>query len=197
MKRFQFRLERFLQLRRYREREWELKLADITGQCIILANKIKECTDNISITLGKRQFPTGMLNLYGLFENELFIQRMKQQITFYSQELTNKNKQREEVKKQYLEVSRARKVLEKLKDKREAEYYDKLKRDLQEEKIIFFLMQVPFHIPGGTKYLVDFVVFDSKGTVRFIDVKGYETPQFKLKKKLVEQFYPVNIEVVK
>ena len=81
--------------------------------------------------------------------------------------------------------------------KKEAEYYDKLKRDLQEEKIIFFLMQVPFHIPGGAKYLVDFVVFDSNGTVRFIDVKGYETPQFKLKKKLVEQFYPVKIEVIK
>ncbi len=35
MRRFQFRLERFLELRRWKEREWELKLARALGECLV------------------------------------------------------------------------------------------------------------------------------------------------------------------
>jgi hypothetical protein len=44
---------------------------------------------------------------------------------------------------------------------------------------------------------VDFLVFDADGHVRFVDVKGMETPMFVLKKKQVEALYPFTIEVVK
>jgi len=129
MRRFQFRLERFLQLRRYKEREWQLKLADITGQCIVLANKIKECTQNISYTLGLRQFDSGVLDIYSLFANELYIARMKQQIVYLKRELVSKEKEREQVKNKYLQASRARKVLEKLREKRAEEYYYDQRRE--------------------------------------------------------------------
>lgn len=61
--------------------------------------------------------------------------------------------------------------------------------------VLFWLEQVPFHLPGGTKYVCDFQVFYASGEVRFVDVKGFETPEFKLKKRLVEALYPVEIEL--
>ena len=45
-------------------------------------------------------------------------------------------------------------------------------------------------------YRVDFQEFHSDGTVRFIDVKGYKTKEFIMKKKMVEAEYPVEIEIV-
>jgi hypothetical protein len=63
--------------------------------------------------------------------------------------------------------------------------------------VLFFLRQVPFHLPGGVKYIVDYQVFNTDGTVQFIDVKGVETSEFILKKKLVEETYPIEIKVIK
>lgn len=80
--------------------------------------------------------------------------------------------------------------------KKEARYYAELKLRQRGGEIIFFLMQVPFHLPGGIKYICDFVEFHLDGTVHFVDVKGVMTPEFRLKKKLVEATYPVEIEVV-
>ena len=81
--------------------------------------------------------------------------------------------------------------------KKEADYYEYLKERRDKGEVVFFLMQCPFHLPGGTKYIVDFIEFHSDGTVHFIDVKGFETDKFKLKKKWVESTYPVEVEVVK
>jgi hypothetical protein len=39
-------------------------------------------------------------------------------------------------------------------------------------------------------YVADFVIYYNDGTKRIIDVKGMETPVFKLKKKLFEYKYP-------
>lgn len=79
---------------------------------------------------------------------------------------------------------------------KEARYYDQLKLRQQAGEVITFLRQVPFHLPGGVRYVVDFQVFYADGTVAFLDVKGMETPMFKAKKKMVEAVYPVEIEVV-
>ena len=48
MQRFQFRLERLLDLRKYREREWELKLAEITGICLMIRRRIEEIHQEIT-----------------------------------------------------------------------------------------------------------------------------------------------------
>lgn len=41
-----------------------------------------------------------------------------------------------------------------------------------------------------TEYLADFVLTMSDNSVRVIDIKGVETPVFKIKKKLLEYRYP-------
>jgi hypothetical protein len=81
--------------------------------------------------------------------------------------------------------------------KLEARVYGKLKLEQQAGFVLFFLRQVPFHLPGGVKYVCDFVVFYADGSVKFIDAKGMETSEFKMKKKMVEDLYPVTIEIVK
>jgi len=81
--------------------------------------------------------------------------------------------------------------------KAESFYYRKLK-DLQKiGDILFFLRQVPLHLPGNVKYVVDFLEFWTNGDVIFTDVKGFETSEFKTKKKLVEDIYPIHINVIK
>lgn len=79
----------------------------------------------------------------------------------------------------------------------EAEFYSKLEREKAEGKIIFFLSQVPYHLPGGIKYVLDYMAFNSDGTCDLWEVKGFPTPEFKMKKKLVEANYPVKIRCVR
>ena len=81
--------------------------------------------------------------------------------------------------------------------KLEARYYDQLKLRQRAGEVVFFMRQVPFHLPGGVRYVCDFQEFWSDGTVHFVDVKGMETSDFKMKKKQVEALYPIEIEVVK
>lgn len=81
--------------------------------------------------------------------------------------------------------------------KLEAAYYDELKLMKHAGLVLFFLRQVPFHLPGGVKYVCDFQVFYADGTVDFVDVKGMETPEFIAKKRMVEALYPVKINVKK
>ena len=64
-------------------------------------------------------------------------------------------------------------------------------------QVLFYLRQVPFDLAGGIKYRCDFQVFYTNGEVEFIDAKGVETELFKLKKKQVEEKYPVKIIIWK
>lgn len=61
----------------------------------------------------------------------------------------------------------------------------------------YFLRQVPFHLPGGVKYLLDFMVFWADGSITYEDVKGMRTEMYKLKKKQVEALYPIKITEVR
>ena len=78
--------------------------------------------------------------------------------------------------------------------KKEAKCYDDLKVRQMAGEIVFFLRQVGFHLPGGVRYVVDFVTFNSDGSVHFIDAKGMKTESYKAKKRMVEAIYPVEIE---
>lgn len=80
--------------------------------------------------------------------------------------------------------------------KLEARYYDKLKMEQKNGNVLFFLCQVPFAIGGNVKYVCDFQVFLSNGTVEFIDIKGRDTPLSITKRKIVEDIYPIKIKIV-
>jgi hypothetical protein len=87
--------------------------------------------------------------------------------------------------------------------KKEAAYYVKLKLDVASGKVKYFLRQVPLHLPGNIRYVVDFIVvyltnicepgYDDAVIVDYIDCKGFKTDVYKMKKKLVEATYPIKI----
>lgn len=80
--------------------------------------------------------------------------------------------------------------------KKEAKRYSELLLAKQSGDCLFFLRQVPFHLPGGVRYVVDFAIFWKDGTVTFEDVKGFKTPDYIAKKKMVEATYPIEVSEV-
>ena len=82
----------------------------------------------------------------------------------------------------------------------ESRFYLLLQAFKRTGKIINFEMQKKFVlIPSFKKngktireiaYIADFVVYGNDGKVDVIDIKGLETPEFKLKYKMFERFYP-------
>lgn len=77
--------------------------------------------------------------------------------------------------------------------KREARHYSDLCLAQRAGQLLFFLRQVPFHLDANVKYVCDFLEFWRGGEVRFVDVKGFRTPMYRLKLKQVEAKYPVKI----
>jgi len=78
--------------------------------------------------------------------------------------------------------------------KKEAARYNTLELLRSAGEVLTFTMQVPFRLPGGVRYVCDFLVFWSDGSVTFEDVKGFRTESYKAKKKMVEDLYaPITI----
>lgn len=80
--------------------------------------------------------------------------------------------------------------------KLEAAYYVRLKLRQQAGEILFFLRQVGFDLPGGVRHFLDYVLFYVDGSVEFVEVKGRDLPVGKMKRKQVEDIYPIEIKVV-
>lgn len=80
--------------------------------------------------------------------------------------------------------------------KKEANRYRELKLLQRAGDVVMFLMQVPIRLPGNTTYRVDFQVFWDSGHVSFEDVKGRETEVFRLKKRQVEELYPIELVLI-
>lgn len=78
--------------------------------------------------------------------------------------------------------------------KREAAYYQQLTLRKAAGEVSYFLRQVSLHLPGGTRYVVDFLVFFTDGRApEYVDVKGRETKEFRIKKREIEHHYPLRI----
>lgn len=82
--------------------------------------------------------------------------------------------------------------------RRESERYIELKIMKTAGEIKDFELQPKFLLHGGIKYIADFKVIHNDGKVVYEDVKGIETPVFKLKKKLLKADYPdVELRIIK
>lgn len=77
--------------------------------------------------------------------------------------------------------------------KKEAKYFRELQARVHMKEVKYFLRQVPFHLIG-TLYRVDFMEVWTNGQIHYVDVKGFRTPTYKMKRRMVEALYPVTIE---
>jgi hypothetical protein len=90
--------------------------------------------------------------------------------------------------------------------KAESKYYEQLKWLKQAKQIKDFklqprfLLQEAFKKNGNTirkiEYVADFEIHNLDGSIEIVDVKGVETKEFLLKKKLFEKRYEHSLKVV-
>lgn len=131
MKRFHFRLERFLEIRAFRERQWLARLAEASGHCVRVARQIQANADarhqafgtDARVGAGREARVGRELDLQLLAYREHYIARLGVEKRRLVEELENRRRKRDEVQKQYVEVSKERKILDKLKERKAAEYY--------------------------------------------------------------------------
>jgi hypothetical protein len=91
--------------------------------------------------------------------------------------------------------------------KAEGEYYIHLKEKQQRGEILAFNLQPVFLLQEGFKkdgktfrkieYRADFEILHLDESIEIIDVKGFETADFKIKRKLFEKKYPYKLTLVK
>lgn len=81
--------------------------------------------------------------------------------------------------------------------KMEANYYYQLKLRMMAHEIIGFCRQPRFSLGAGVEYVADFIVFYKDGA-EVVEVKGYETDVWKVKRKFFTEKYPqLKLTVVK
>lgn len=128
MKRFEFPLETVLRLRESEEREWENRLASITGECERIRNNIGKYEAEKSRCALENQFR----DINSLMAVANYQARMDSQVKSARNMLAVKERERETVLKDFIEASKKRKILDKLKEKKQEEYHYLRKKD--EEK---------------------------------------------------------------
>jgi flagellar FliJ protein len=126
MRRFQFSLEKVLELRKYRERETELALGRAVGELGAIENRLRD------LALLKRgaweeyrdpKAPGALANLAEHYRSyEFYIRRLDQTQEELLQEAAAARLRVEEARTVFLEASRERKVLDKLKEKQAGTY---------------------------------------------------------------------------
>lgn len=84
--------------------------------------------------------------------------------------------------------------------KKEADYYGKLLMLKKEGSVIDFKMQVKYHlIVNGIKictYISDFDVLWRNSGLKVTDCKGFKTPAYQLKKRLMKACFGIDIKEV-
>jgi flagellar FliJ protein len=127
MRRFQFRLERFLDLKRYKEREQELALARVQGECLLLKRRISGIEEEIDGSRG-RSFASGKaVDVESMTRREFYIRRLLRDREKAGILLAEKTVELAKVRARYLQAAKERKVLDKLKERKASEYYERQK----------------------------------------------------------------------
>jgi flagellar FliJ protein len=119
MRRFHFNLEKVLEFRKYRERETEIELGRAIAALTIIRNSLKENAANHNQAAEERFTQTDIRDIQYY---DLYVQRLEIEKEKLLREAAQAALVIEEKRAVYLEASRDRKVLDKLREKREKEY---------------------------------------------------------------------------
>ena len=117
MKKFSFNLEKVLTLRKYREQETEIELGRAIGILTQIENNIQFVTEERSRAGKQYAANSAMLRSYMLYADRL--DRQKKQLL---SDAALAEQKVDEARAIYIEASRDRKVLDKLREKKEEEY---------------------------------------------------------------------------
>jgi flagellar protein FliJ len=127
VRRFRFKLEKLLELRGFHERKAELILAERAGRCALLDGKLRETAEARART-GREMFSTGRM-LADYRASELYIVRLDRDRDRLTGELAAAELEREAARLDYVEKRKAREVLDKIKERRQGDYYRLAERE--------------------------------------------------------------------
>ncbi len=127
MRRFRFNLEKLLELRALYERKAELALAEKAGRCALLETRLRENAESRFRT-SRGMFAPGR-GLEDFRASGLYIVRLDRERERLEEELARAELEREEARKVYVEKRAARESIDKLKERRQAEYYRLAERE--------------------------------------------------------------------
>jgi flagellar FliJ protein len=120
VKRFDFSLEKVLELRRYREQETEIELGRAMGELTAIEQRLKQLAEEYSLAAAGRFKPENSAT--DIRNYELYIIRLDITKEELLEAAVKAARKVEEARRNYLEASRDRKVMDKLREKRAAEY---------------------------------------------------------------------------
>ncbi|MEI6387234.1 MAG: flagellar export protein FliJ [Spirochaetota bacterium] len=121
MKRFRFKLLHLLELRAFHEKRSELVLAEKAGACAVLEGRIAGNLESRARTIRER---TGRsLSIPDFMASELYRARLDGERERLGVELLGAESERELARVEYLSRRRDREAVDKLRERREAEYY--------------------------------------------------------------------------
>ncbi len=121
MRRFAFRLENVLEIRKHLEQEWEIRLAKISGECMRLQARIAELDRERKESM-QRRYDLSRIDMSDFTTRERYAERLLQTIGTLKNELTRREEERKEIGASLLEASRKRKTLDKLKERKAEEF---------------------------------------------------------------------------
>jgi flagellar FliJ protein len=130
LKRFEFALQQILRLREYEERQAELELGRITGECERRRREIASLGDLSRLTarshLGSRSFDVSYR-----FGEERYIARLRSRATQLARELDTLEQELEKARERFREARKRREVLSRLKARKEEHHHDEVQRERQ------------------------------------------------------------------
>jgi flagellar FliJ protein len=120
VKRFKFSMEKVLELKKFREEETELELGRAMGELMVIEQRIRELAEARSLAAAERFSPDN--SAADIRNYELYILRLDKEKEELLEAAVKAAGKVEEARRIYLEASRDRKVMDKLREKRAAEY---------------------------------------------------------------------------
>lgn len=120
MKRFRFNLDKLLELRQYYEREAELSLAKAMGELYSIQERLRTLAEDRAAAASERFFPGR--SVAQIHATDLYILRLDRTKEALLEAAAKAELVVSEKRQAFLEASRDRKVLDKLKEKRLKEY---------------------------------------------------------------------------
>lgn len=123
MKKFNFNLQSVLEVRESIEKDWEARLGLANSRCQEVINRINEL---------EQKLHTSRMTKVDVFQMEvksIYESRLSFQISQEQELLKEREVERDKVKEVYLEKSRDRKVIDKLKEKYIKQYNKELNRE--------------------------------------------------------------------
>jgi flagellar FliJ protein len=120
MKRFEFSMEKVLELRKYREQETEIALGRAVGELTAIEQRLERLAEERRLAAAGRFSPAN--SAAHIRSYEFYILRLDKTKEELLEAAAKAAQKVEEARRIFLEASRDRKVMDKLKGKRAAEY---------------------------------------------------------------------------